>query len=124
MFVAGAGQAPAERTEIMSLADLVSIDYDFDIPLSNISVNSSDLEKIQKAWAAGHFIYWDTQGFNYSDMRICVFSVVSRVQAHKGASDITASWSEISKMLSKGEIPDEWVHKAINGIEKRMEEWL
>lgn len=108
----------------MSIDDLKPSDHSFGIDLNNISVKPKDLEKIQKAWSDGYFVFKYVSGLDFEHVGIGIFTVRSKCRAGKEAEEITKSWEEISKKLLKGEVPDEWVDDAIAKVSRRMEELL
>lgn len=108
----------------MALKDLFSIDHSIWISLNKVNIRLDDLEKINNAWAAGHFVFMNIIGEDFQCVDICIFTVPSKSRADRRAEEITRSWSEDYRILKKSEIPDAWVDKAIEIVGRRMEELL
>ena len=103
--------------------DLESSDHSFKIDLNSLNIRQEDIDKITKAWARGHFIFTDTNSYDFNNINISIYSVTSKSRARNAQNEITQDWPAISKRLSRQDVPDEWVKKAIEKA-KEMEDWL
>ena len=97
---------------------LESVDYSFEICLNAFEIKKVDIDRISRAWAQGHFIYWSVVGVDLRTASVQIYSVASKSVAKKKTHEITKEWTKIREMLMKDEIPDSWVEEIIDEMRR------
>ena len=76
---------------------------------NNIKISAEDVAKITRAWADGHIVVVSFNQWYGSELIIDIRTVNNATQIHHWEKNITWEWRKIAQLLSKGQLPKEWL---------------
>lgn len=89
--------------------NLECIDASLCIYANTINITSEEVAKITRAWAEGHAVVVSFNSWYGSELKIDIRSVNNATQIAWWEKDITMDWRKIAQVLSKGQLPEEWI---------------